>query len=100
MSKGSFREQVRGCCRLIRGRVSRQGRGGLLPYSSEVLHSPVRSGCECLDAQGLEEFRHRVVKVGGYRVHASGDGCAGFLLGELFHWLEVRDERQGEARRV
>ena len=85
---------------MIGGRIGWQGRVGLLPYSPEALHSPMRSGYKCLDAQGLKEFRHHVIKVRGYRVHASGDGCAGFLLGKLFHWLEVRDERQGEARRV
>lgn len=50
----------------------------------------------CSDAQGLQECRHHVIKAKGYRDHASGDGCSGFL----FQWLEVRDERQGEARHV
>ena len=70
----------------------RQGRDGLVPYSPEVLHSPVHNGCKCLDAQGLKEFRHHVMKVRGYRVCAWGDGWAGLLLGEIFHRLEVRDE--------
>lgn len=78
----------------------RQGRDALLPYSPEVLRTPVRSKCKCLDAQELKGFRNCVTKVRRCRVHALGDGCAGFLLGELFRWLEVRDERQGEARRV
>lgn len=85
---------------MMGGRIGRQGRSALLPYSPEALHSPVHSGLKCLDAQGLKEFRHHVIKARGCRVHALGDGCAGFLLGDLFHWLEVRDERQGEARRV
>lgn len=85
---------------MIGGRIGQRGSSGLLPYSPEVLCSPVRSGLKCLDAQRLKEFRHHVIKARGCRVHASGDGCAGFLLGDLFHWLEVRDERQGEARRV
>lgn len=63
------------------GRICQQGRGGLLPFSPEVLDSPVRSGYKCLGAQGLKEFRHHVIKAARYRVHASGNGCAGFLLG-------------------
>lgn len=54
------------------------------------------SGCKRFDAQGLKECRHHVIKAKEYRDHASRDGYSGFL----FQWLEVRDERQGEARRV
>lgn len=81
------------------GRIGCQERGGLLLYGPEELHSPVCIGCKCLEAQGLKEFRHQR-KSRRHRAYKSGNGCAGFLLGELFHWLEVRDERQVEARHV
>lgn len=61
---------------------------------------PYAQLCTWLHAQGLKEFRHRAMKARGRRAHTGGDGCTQFLLGELFHWLEVRDERQEEARCV
>lgn len=83
---------------MMGGRIGQQGRDALLPYSPEALHPPVQSRCKCLDAQELTGFRNYVIKVRGCRIHTLEDGCAGFLLGEVFHWLEVRNERQGEAR--
>lgn len=72
------------------------GKGWSPSLEPETFHLPVCSGCKHFDAQGRKECRHHVIKAKGYRDHASRDGCSGFL----FQWLEVRDERQGEARRV
>lgn len=56
--------------------------------------------CTWLHVRGLKEFRHHAMKARGCRARTLGDGCTQFLLVDLFHCLEVRDERQGEARRV